>query len=217
MSKQELETRIAAALTSDSITSTTVNALIEETTASINDSEVAAEEARQLAFDPARSPDPKAARERLENKLFEISRLRTLLPRLQHLASQVRSSEAAAAYAAKRDALQSEGDALEAELIQTYQDCAEQIVSAFARAVAFQDRVRRELPSLPADVDAFRSFDPAIVRLLQNVVLVGADGKRQVWPQRSSTAFAVEFSQSMLPTMRTHPGADWAKRTAAWP
>lgn len=209
MTKQTetLETRIVAVLAADRIALSDVNALIAETVAGIATGEASADEARQLAFDPARSSDPRAARALMEDELFKISRLRTLLPRLEHLAHDVRDRETVANYAAIRDALQTEGDEIEIELTKTYRDAALQITNAFARASEFQAKARRELPSPPSGVESFRPFDLAITRLLQNVVLVGADGKQQLWPQRSSGTFAAEFAAGMIVP---HPGAAWS-------
>jgi hypothetical protein len=209
MAKQELETRIAAALTSDSITSANFYALIEETTAAITEGETTAAQEKERAFDPALSPDPKLARERMEDALFKVGRLKTLLPRLQKLACEVRAREEIVAFAVKRDALQAEGDALEQELDETYCEYAERIVDVFRRASAFRDRVRQELPPVPPGVAAFRQFDDSVARLLKNVALVGLDGKQQVWPppELSWNATAAAFAQSMIVP---HPGSAWA-------
>ena len=115
-SSPTLETRISAALTNDGITSTAVDALIEETIVAIAEGEASAAEEKRHAFDPALSPDPKAARERLEDALFLVGRLKTLLPRLETFAGEQRKREDIAAYATARDALEVEGAAIEQEL-----------------------------------------------------------------------------------------------------
>jgi hypothetical protein len=209
MDKQELETRIATALTSGSIASANVNALIEETTAAIVEGEKAAAEERERAFDPALSPNPKLARERMEDTLFLVGRLKTLLPRLQKLACEVRTREENVAFAATRDALQAESDAIEDELIGIYRECSERIIDVFERASAFQDRVRRKLPPVPPSVVAFRQFDDSVARLLKNVALVNLDGKQQLWPplELSWNATAAAFAQSMTVP---DPGGHWA-------
>ena len=178
MAKQELETRIAFALTGGSLTSEGVNSLIEETTVAIAEGEGTAEEEKQRAFDPALSPDPKAARERMEDAMFLVGRLKTLLPRLEKRGCEVRVQEEEAAYVAKRDALQTEANAIEDELIQTYCEYSARIVDVFERASAFQNRVRQELPAIPAGVAAFRKFDPSVAQMLRDVVLVDLEGKR---------------------------------------
>jgi hypothetical protein len=207
MAKQELEQRISAALTDGRITSENVYALIEETTATIAEGEVGSAEEREKAFDPARSPDPRAARQKMEDALFLVGRLKTLLPRLETVACEVRKREQVAAYAAKRDALQAEADAIEEQLVQIYGECSERIVDAFERASAFQDRVRQELPAIPPGVAAFRKFDSSVARMLRDVVLAALDGRQTLWPQQSTGAFAAEFAQSMVVS---HPGADWS-------
>jgi hypothetical protein len=53
------------------------------------------------------------------------------------------------AYEAKRDALQTEADAIDDDLIKTYAECTARIVDVFARAAALADRVGRELPAIP--------------------------------------------------------------------
>jgi hypothetical protein len=208
MATHELETRVVAALTGDGITSANVEALILETASAIADGENAAAAERERAFDPVVSPDIKAAREQMQDALFKVARMKTLLPRLEKLSGEVRAAEEIAAFTIKRDALQSDGDAIETELVETYSEAARQIVDVFARASAFRDRVRQELPAVPSGVAQFRKFAPSVSRLLGDVVLVALDdGRHKLWPVKSSGAFAAEFAQAM--TVPSHPGSDW--------
>lgn len=210
MAKEALGQRAARVLNSDSITSAEINLLIDETAAAITEGEAVAAEEKQRAFDPALSPDPKSARERMEDALFKVGRLKTLLPRLEQRANEVRAQEERKFYEAKRDELQAEADAIEDELIETYCDCAERMMDMFDRASDFRDRVRGELPFPPAGVDTFRKFDRSVHRLLNDVALVDLDGN-QVWPPRSlrhgnPNSLAVLCAQSAVVP---HPGPRW--------
>ena len=78
-----LEQKIAAALTAADVTSTDLSQLIAEADAAIAAAEKTAEEERTKALDPALSPDPKQAREAMQDAEFVRDRLKTLLPRLE--------------------------------------------------------------------------------------------------------------------------------------
>src|SRR5438094_260125 len=78
-----LEQKIAAALTAADVTSSDLSQLIAETEAAITTADATAEEERERALDPVKSPDPKQARQTMEEAIFARDRLRTLLPRLQ--------------------------------------------------------------------------------------------------------------------------------------
>jgi hypothetical protein len=94
----DLEQRIATALTADDIISSDLSQLIAKTDAAITAADETAEEERARALDPALSPDPKAARQAMEDALFSAGRLKTLLPRLQKRYEDLRAKEYAAAW-----------------------------------------------------------------------------------------------------------------------
>ena len=96
-----LENRIATALAAIDITSTDLSQLVVEAEAAISAADNAAEDERAKALDPALSPDPKAARQAMEDAAFMRDRLKTLLPRLQTRYREIADAEALAAWRPK--------------------------------------------------------------------------------------------------------------------
>ena len=78
-----LEQKIAAALTAVDLISSDLSQLLIEADAAIAAADSTAEEERIKALDPALSPDPKQAREAMQDAEFVRDRLKTLLPRLE--------------------------------------------------------------------------------------------------------------------------------------
>ena len=65
-----LESRIVTALAATDIVSTDLSQLLAETGAAITAADKTAEEERSKALDPALSPDPKAARQAMEDAVL---------------------------------------------------------------------------------------------------------------------------------------------------
>ena len=107
----------------------------------------------------------------------------------------MRDQEEVAAYEAKRDKLQNEGDALASELRDTYRECATRIIDVFELAKDFQARAHRTLGYPPSGSDTLRKFDNAVERLLEKVVLLNFVGE-QIWPTPQAS-LGVAFVESM--------------------
>ena len=102
-----LENRIATALAATDITSSDLSQLLVEADAAITAADNTAEEERAKALDPALSPDPKVARQAMEDAAFTRDRLKTLLPRLQTKHREVADAEALTAWTTEaRDRIQ---------------------------------------------------------------------------------------------------------------
>ena len=119
-----LERRLASALSEDSITSSMLNSLINEADIAIADADATAEKERTKAMDPALSPDLRKARAAMEDAIFAASRLRTLQPRLrkrlqhvQYVEAHDRWLEFYTSVKAKRDATAEELKALYPEVV----------------------------------------------------------------------------------------------------
>ena len=97
-----LENRIATALAAIDITSTDLTQLVVEAEAAIAAADNVAEDERAKALDPALSPDPKAARQAMEDATFMRDRLKTLLPRLETRYREIADAEALSAWRPKR-------------------------------------------------------------------------------------------------------------------
>jgi hypothetical protein len=124
----DLEHRIAGALNGDAITSAALSELVQETEAAIVAADVTVEEERANALDPARSPDPKVAREALQTAEFARDRLKTLLPRLQKHARHIAYCEAYGRWLQSYEAVKAEHDAAVEELRQVYPNVVETLV-----------------------------------------------------------------------------------------
>ena len=79
-----------------------------------------AEKERTKALDPALSPDPKAARQAIEDAAFTRDRLKTLLPRLETRYREIAEAETLAAWRAEADELKPRGAALLHEFAEFY-------------------------------------------------------------------------------------------------
>jgi hypothetical protein len=145
----DLERRIAAMLSDDTITSAALSELITETETAITAADEAAEEERLKALDPAVSPDPKAARGAMEDAAFARDRLKTLLPRLQRRLPQVRHNEELAAWIKVYNELIPRRDALAEELKTIYTEFAPKLVDILARAVKLDREIKRARQTKP--------------------------------------------------------------------
>src|SRR5689334_19987812 len=115
-----IEQRITAALSDETITSAAIAKLVAETEAAIAEASRAAYEARSKALDPALSPDPAAARKAMEAAQFAVERLRTLLPRLRARHANLVEAEQRASWQADFAQVEAQRDAIAAELAEVY-------------------------------------------------------------------------------------------------
>ena len=115
-----LERRLAAALSDDTITSSMLAALIDEADAAIVNADATAENERAKALDPALSPDLRKARAAMEDATFAASRLRTLQPRLQKRLRHVAYVEAHDHWLESYEAIKAKRDAAAEELKLAY-------------------------------------------------------------------------------------------------
>jgi len=147
-----LERRLASALSDDSITSSILAALIDETEVAIADADAAAERERIRAMDPALSPDLRKARAAMEDATFAAHRLRTLEPRLQKRLQHVQYVEAHDRWLETYTAVKVKRDAAAEELKQVYPEVVSKLVELLARIRAIDAEVRRVNASKPVMV-----------------------------------------------------------------
>jgi hypothetical protein len=136
MSAPSLESRLAIALTATDAKSSDLAKLIAETESAIATADKTAEEERAKALDPALSPDPKAAREVMEDAEFAAARLRTVLPRLQDRCRELQAQEYTAAWKMDFERVEAKRDALAAEYAETYPQVVERLVDLLHRVEA---------------------------------------------------------------------------------
>jgi hypothetical protein len=215
-----LEREIVPALADADIKSSDLSALIERTEAAIPEADQAAETARNMALDPALSPDPKTARAAMEEAAFTRDRLKTLLPRLQARYQEVQAQEYLAQWRADYEALKIERDALAAELREVYPEFEAKITDLFTRITANNAELSGLHQARPGgvalhllsaelvarDLERFTIREPSIAQELKLPTF--APGQRLAWPPQSS--LAVMVAMSMAPPYDPRFSADWA-------
>jgi hypothetical protein len=147
-----LEQKIAAALNGADIASADLGQLLVETEAGIAAADKAAEEERARALDPALSPDPRKARQAMEDAIFCRDRLKTLQPRLQAQHQEVLAREYAARWREDFAAVASKRDELAEELRTVYPTIVERLVDILSRIPAIDQEVSRVNGSAPPGV-----------------------------------------------------------------
>ena len=147
-----IEQRIAAALTSTDITSTDLSQLLVETEDGIAAADKAAEEERARALDPALSPDPRKARQAMEDAIFCRDRLKTLQPRLQAQHQEVLAREYAARWREDFEQVEAKRDALVEELREEYLAAVAKLIDILSRIPAINQEVSRINGSAPPGV-----------------------------------------------------------------
>jgi hypothetical protein len=146
-----LEQKVAAALSAADVKSSDLADLIAETESAIATADKTAEEERAKALDPALSPDPKAAREAMQDAEFSRDRLKTLLPRLQARHKQLQAKEYEARWYAELEGVEAKRDALVEEL-RVYPAMVAKLVNILSRIPAIDAEVSRLNCSAPPGV-----------------------------------------------------------------
>ena len=162
-----LEQKIAAALTATDITSTDLSQLLVEADAAIAAADKTAEEERTKALDPALSPDPKQAREAMQDAEFVRDRLKTLLPRLETRYRETVEAEALAAWRAEADELEPRGVALLDGFAEFYPEMAKRIANHLDDMRAFDKQVDDLNRRRPNGVPALSRSTPALAKDLR--------------------------------------------------
>jgi hypothetical protein len=147
-----LEQKIAAALTAADITAADLAALIQQTEAAITTADKTAEQERAKALDPALSPNPKAAREAMEDAEFARERLKVLLPRLQQRYGEVADAEYEKAWAEDARRVEAMRDAMADELRESYLAAVAKLVDVLSRIPAIDREVDRINGSAPSGI-----------------------------------------------------------------
>ena len=162
-----LEQKIAAALTTADVTSTDLGQLIAETEVGITTADQTADEERVKALDPALSPDPKAAREAMQDAEFSRDRLKTLLPRLETRYREIAEAEALAVWRAEADELEPRGVALLDGFAEFYPEMAKRIADHLDDMRAFDKQVDDLNRRRPNGVPALSRSTPALAKDLR--------------------------------------------------
>jgi hypothetical protein len=191
----KLEQKVSNALAANGHqTAADIAGLLTELEQAIVTAEEAAKAAHEASLDPAKTPDPVAARHASENAAFRANRLKTLLPRLQQRYTAAVTREEAAAGRQKAAPILAQRDQIAAEFVQIYGECAAAIAELFQRAAANNTELNRLCQSLPANLGLdlreaelvgrnlgqFTRDRPSVI---SGCVLMNYDG-RTLWPER---------------------------------
>ena len=160
--ENNLERRIAAALSNEGIASHALSELLEATNAAIVEAERTVEEERERALDPALSPDLATARNTMEDAVFAAQRLRTLQPRLQKSCAHARYVEACARWAEQYETVKAKRDAAAEELRARYPTLLLEIATLQARVQAIDNEITNVNRDKPTAIDEPRDPRPAL-------------------------------------------------------
>ena len=138
-----LERRLASALSEESITSSMLTSLINEADIAIADADATADKERARAMDPVLSPDPRKARAALEDAQFAANRLRTLQPRLQKRLQRVQYAEVHDRWLESYETVKAKRDAAVEELRQGYPPLVAKLTDLLTRLRAIDAEVHR--------------------------------------------------------------------------
>jgi hypothetical protein len=215
-----LEQKVAAALSAADLKSSDLADLITETESAIATADKTAKEERAKALDPALSPDPKAAREAMQDAEFSRDRLKTVLPRLQKRHNELQEMEYYAAWRADFERVEAKRDALAAEYAETYPQVVERLVDLLHRVEACDceaSHINRMAPSgARAHLRGVELTARGIERLLQPDVVIakelrlptfkrGANEPLLAWPP-PQPSLAAQMAGMRVPG---GPGPDW--------
>ena len=178
--------KLAAALSAADVKSSDLADLITETESAIATADKTAEEERAKALDPALSPDPKAAREAMQDAEFSRDRLKTLLPRLQARYEQLQAKEYEARWYAKLEEVEAKRDALVEEL-RVYPAIAAKLVDILSRIPAIDSEVSRINGSAPSGVK------DRLLKVEQQARGVEGFGLSGAWDPRGLLALAADL------------------------
>jgi hypothetical protein len=222
---RHLEKRIAGTL-SGNATSAELAALVAETESAIIKADRAAEVERGRAYDPALTPDPRAARQALEDAIFSANRLRTSLPRLQVKHQQQFAAEEHAFWEAEYETIKAKVEeaarkwdnypTLVATLIDILDTAAieKEVPRINGSAPDGEQRRLRSVELTARGLDGFSADTPSITKAVQLPMFERSDHMAWPPPKLSLAAeFAVATMQPQGDSRRYT--SDWAAATAS--
>ena len=217
--KDDLETRITTALADENIAAKDVATLITETEHALAAADLAVEDEQTKAFDPALSPDPKTARQVLEDAEFIAQRLETLLPRLHEKHEDRRADEYSVIWCDEFARLEVERDELADELRLVYSDAAQHIVDVLARiapldrqilehGVRAPEGLHERLQSVELAARGIAGIGHNQFSVVRDLVLPDFDDpSRKLWPLAEPTPQWTTFAG--VPRHSGRYSADW--------
>ena len=222
----DLERRIVAALSDETVTAAQLAELGAETESAITAFAEAASVSREQSLDPALCSDPKAARSALEGAEICRGRLLTLQPRLQQRYHEVDEAEDRASWREDFSAAAEIRNALSRELADVYPTVAAQLATLFAKIAANDAALSRLHAARPpsakghllgAELHArgltdYTRDQPSLLRT--TVLPDWTQSNNHLWPPRSAPT-SVIFAEMQVPTFDPRYSADWHEALAA--
>jgi hypothetical protein len=214
-----LEQRAIKALT-DEVGSSILASLVNETETAIATATNDAEVAEATALDAIASPDPVKARAVMEEAKFKVSRLRSLLPRLQERFGEAALQERYNAWVKEFDAFAPERDAAAEELRVIYTEITSKIVPLLIRIEQIDAKASRIALSKPVQYQDGRWLQKNVEMLARGIDGVGLHGhtimkdlKLPNWenPSKLSWPLPSNIDWSTTVPIVAHPGGDWWK------
>jgi superoxide dismutase len=213
MSKQNLEQKIAAALSNGHASSETFAELVTATEAAVEEAQAMADQLKQRALDINEVVDVSSASTAIMAHELLCDRLKAALPKLRDRMAGAVAAEIDERWRTRAQRLQSEANALGREFTDTYSQAALTLLDLFQRMANHDKEVREHNSTLPAGtmpvrsaelarrtLDAFSRDTPSITA----TVTLCDPGGRVVWPPPKAPLSTIV----QLPTI-DHGGPRW--------
>jgi len=210
-----LEKKIASALASTTLASAALADLISDTHSAITEADATAASEKVKALDPALSPDPVKAREAMQAAEFSAARLRTVLPRLQAKAEEIRAREYLGQWQEDFAAMKQKRDGLADELRGLYPAFASKIADVLTRIQQNDLELSQLHQSRPAGVALHLTGAEATARGLESLSAqnpsVAKELKVPDWTNSAKLVWPVPMAvlTSLIAPPAFHPGPDW--------
>jgi len=215
-----LEQRIVSMLDNPNAGSETLEDLIREVSDAAATAQAGAVEARAKLTDLVASPDPRAAREAVAELETTQARLQASLPRLREKLSSAIQIERTAKFWEDHKHVKARLE-IAVEQFKTFDQHSQAIVRIFLLAAevdkeisalnsfASEIGIDRRLRSVELTARSMMQFTRDNPSLTTTTTLPDSNhSAKTIWPQRSPTAMAAEFAQTMMAP--SHGGANWS-------
>lgn len=219
-----LKARISSALSNTNANSSQLAALVDECEQAIYVAENKASALREAVLDPQQFPDRRAAREALNDAVFESNRLMTLRPRLQQRLQVVTAAERHDAWLQSYAELKIERDDAVDMLVESYVAPAERIVAALQKCVEVNAKLQALHEARPSGESLHLDRPEVVCRgelnrnkpsLLEALQLPAWDGGGNLWPPKQPSKASVLIGPEAYDYGERTTGNWWREQAAA--
>jgi hypothetical protein len=219
-----LETRIATALTEDTVTSSVLADLNAETESALGQAESAITKAKKDALDTSRPPDPIAARDAIASAEFRRDWLKSASGKLQARQRQRANQETYDDWVDTFEPIKPRHATAAANLATVYQEFESKLVVALTEAKAVDAEVHRVMakkPYLLPQTNGDGRNLPSVECAARGVNGVGPNGALSLMTELKLPRFSapgcswpppppvMDVGSVVPPGMLLHPGANW--------